>query len=162
MDLVALTHYRRTGTYEGCQKLGRRRKTRRSTLALFACLGLSLVMYRAFASAIVDGVSMEPTLQSGQRLLYTKLVGDIKDGDIVVVRNWLGNDYLVKRVYKKAGEVVEVPYKPTYLSPDEAAREYRVPQDSVFLLGDNYFSSTDSRAFGPVPIEHIAGKVVLH
>ncbi len=119
-------------------------------------------MYRAFASAIVDGVSMEPTLQSGQRLLYTKLVGDIKDGDIVVVRNWLGNDYLVKRVYKKAGEVVEVPYKPTYLSPDEAAREYRVPQDSVFLLGDNYFSSTDSRAFGPVPIEHIAGKVVLH
>ncbi|MBD2848495.1 signal peptidase I [Paenibacillus sp. IB182496] len=35
-----------------------------------------------------------------------------------------------------------------------------LPPDAVFLVGDNWLLSLDSRYLGPVPVEHIHGKVV--
>ena len=37
---------------------------------------------------------------------------------------------------------------------------YRVPDDSVFLLGDYRSAAIDSRDFGPVPKKNVKGKVI--
>lgn len=34
-----------------------------------------------------------------------------------------------------------------------------VPDGSVFLVGDNAAASIDSRAFGPVPVPEVVGRV---
>lgn len=40
-------------------------------------------------------------------------------------------------------------------------RAIRVPEDSVFLMGDNRGSSQDSRFWGPVPVSWVIGEAVV-
>ena len=42
---------------------------------------------------------------------------------------------------------------------DFAFMELDVPEGTVFVMGDNRGSSTDSRSFGSIPIDKIEGKV---
>ncbi len=40
-------------------------------------------------------------------------------------------------------------------------REYVVPENSVFVVGDNRRNSSDSRSWGEVPLSYVQGKAVL-
>jgi len=40
-------------------------------------------------------------------------------------------------------------------------KEYEVPSDSLFVLGDNSSSSIDSRHFGFVPVTNLIGKAII-
>ena len=87
----------------------------------------------------VEDESMRPTLEPGDYVLVNRWAYRFqspKRGDLVVVRDPEALDrFLVKRVSDATG-------------PTE-----------VRLAGDNRIASRDSRAFGPVPLERIVGKV---
>ena len=39
-------------------------------------------------------------------------------------------------------------------------KEIEIPDSSVYLVGDDWFRSNDSRLFGPLPKDNIVGKLV--
>lgn len=62
-------------------------------------------------------------------------------------------------VYRN-GEKLEEPYinEPMEFTMDGV---YTVPEGCVFVMGDNRNHSSDSRFIGPVPVDHVLGRVVL-
>lgn len=135
----------------------------------------------------VPSASMAPTLQPGDRVLTNKFVYDFANpdkGDLVVFESVdeSKDEELVKRVVGLPGDEIsvqkgtllvngETPYEPYLLSTQEespAARETPgidsfgpmvVPQNHIFVMGDNRMNSYDSRFFGPVPEENLVGEV---
>jgi nickel-type superoxide dismutase maturation protease len=90
-----------------------------------------------FANLVVADESMAPTLLPGDRVLaWRKPFGSrIREGDIVVLRDPTESGrLLVKRIASLAGGMATV-------------------------LGDNASVSRDSRAFGPVRMSLILGRV---
>jgi signal peptidase I len=93
---------------------------------------------------------MAPTLEPGDRVYVDRgayRATSPARGDLVVVRDPTSpHRFLVKRVLGVAGEPV---------SPGGSL----VPARTVYLLGDNSAASRDSRAFGPVPLDLVVGRV---
>lgn len=131
----------------------------------------------------VDGHSMAPTLQDGDRLAVAVgvLAGKYRAGDIVVLRKQSFLDEpIVKRVIAVGGQTVDIdfatgsvevdgkilnePYinELTFRS-DGTEFPLTVPEGSVFVMGDNRNHSNDSRdaRLGTVDTGYIIGKAVL-
>lgn len=130
-------------------------------IALLYVLAFSVFFVTNFRTVVVSGPSMLPTFHSGTRVLVSRaywLVGPIKPKDIVVIKGE-GGEYIIKRVYKMGGETVDAYNAPRTWNLMEG--EYKVPENNVYVLGDNREVSEDSRAFGPVDLNRIIGKVVV-
>ena len=131
-------------------------------VTLLFLLAFAIYFQFTFKTVVVSGDSMLPTLKNGRRVLTSKaywLVGPIKHKDIVVIRDDGPTGFIIKRVYKMAGEVVEWSLVPDTVDFREG--EFKVPEGHVYILGDNRAVSEDSRRFGPVPLDSIIGKVVI-
>ena len=149
------------------------------------CSVLAVVVVFTFVIRLigVDGRSMVPTLQNGDRLmvLNSMLYNDYKYGDIVVLRKEAFlRDPIVKRVIATEGQEVDIDFysgtvyvdgelleedyinEPTYL---EEGTDFplTVPEGSIFVMGDNRNHSSDSRdsRLGTVDTRYVIGKAVL-
>jgi len=122
----------------------------------------ALVFYFSFHRVVVSGHSMDPTFHTGQKVWVSRaywLVGPIRDKDIVVVQDPNPDGFIIKRVYKMAGETVDWFNAPK--SWQLSNGPYVVPPHNIYLLGDNREVSEDSRSFGPRDVSTILGKVVI-
>lgn len=124
----------------------------------------------------IYGHSMNNTLESGELVLSLK-GASFKTGDIIAF--YYNNNILVKRVIANSGDWVDIdldgnvyvnqqkveePYlKEKAFGEPDIDFPYQVPEDRVFVLGDNRAVSVDSRskAMGCVSSEQIVGKVVF-
>lgn len=132
-----------------------------------------LVRAFLFEIILVDGPSMQPTLRTDERLAVEKVsryAGLPERGDIIIVHYPDGtNRNYVKRAIGLPGDTVEIKnsvvyvngeaLNETYTSPEPYAdmEAVVVPEDSVFVMGDNRANSMDSRIVGPIKHEWIVG-----
>ena len=124
----------------------------------------------------IYGQSMNATLSSGELVISLK-GAKFETGDIVAF--YYNNNILVKRVIANSGDWVDIdlqgnvyvnqqlidePYldEKAYGEPD-ITFPYQVPDERVFVLGDNRAVSIDSRytSVGCVTSEQIVGKIVF-
>lgn len=128
---------------------------------LLFMLFVTVFFYYNFKTIEVKGESMEPTLHDGNRLLISSaywLVGPIVKDDIVVIKNEIEGDVIIKRVYGIEGQEIDPLNVPeTY---DLGSGPYVVPKGTIYVLGDNIGVSEDSRHYGPFDIKSVIGKVV--
>jgi signal peptidase I len=128
---------------------------------LLFVLAFAVFFWANFHTVVVRGESMEPTLDPGQRVLVSKaywLVGPIDRSDVVVLQEE-GGEVLIKRVVGLPGDKVDFALVPR--SWRLAQGEYHVPEDSLYVVGDNRPVSQDSRDFGPFAPDDVIGKVVV-
>lgn len=139
----------------------RRAFTGFGAVLLFA-LGFAIFFKTYFQTIQVSGESMEPTLRNGQRVLVShayNLVGEIRKNDIVVLKGKNPGEFLIKRVHAMGGELVDWLNVPSNWPIDGG--KFRVPEGEIYVVGDNYLVSEDSRRYGPFPMSDVIGKVVV-
>ena len=146
-----------------------------------AALVLVLVFSFFFRIIQVDGESMVPTLENGDKLVVWGAGYEPQRGDVVIVDSYTSYGRpLVKRVIAKGGDTISIDYatgavevngkvleedyiaEPTYLGYD-VEFPYTVPEGTVFVMGDNRNASLDSRSsyVGCIDEQDILGKVLL-
>lgn len=150
-------------------------------------LSLFLVVYLFLMQPHqVSGQSMYPNFHNGDYVLTDKVsyrLGEPKRGDVVVFHappaancpTGTGCDF-IKRVIALPGETVEIKNNHFYINGQLLQEDY-IPNDMAtnpgsftrdrvvtmgideyFLVGDNRPYSSDSRGWGPVPIDEIVGR----
>lgn len=130
----------------------------------------------------VNGSSMVPTLKNGDKVLVSGLLYEPDRGDIVVFKkdSYNDNKALVKRVIAVAGDTVNIDFDNgiVYVNGEAIEEAYldgstnnkldfigpqTVPENCLFVMGDNRNASTDSRdkRIGMVDKRLVIGKVLL-
>ncbi|MGG1644177.1 signal peptidase I [Paenibacillus sp. NRS-1782] len=143
-----------------------------------------------FASAIVDGASMEPNFKADERVVVNKLIYDFRDpkpNEVVVFHVRKEGKDFIKRVIGIAGDTIKYQGDNLYVNgkkveesyiqgaiqeahakgeyynhvdfPNATITESKVPEGTIFVMGDHRNNSRDSRAIGFVSIKDIVGRV---
>lgn len=124
----------------------------------------------------VSGNSMCNTLQDGDYVLYTRMVSEVKRGDIVSLSLPSG-EYYVKRVVAVAGDTVDIRDGKVFINGTEENASYvlgetigenaavvypcTIEEGQVFVLGDNRPESVDSRYYGSFNVNQVTGVLKL-
>ena len=135
----------------------------------------------------VVGHSMDDTLADGELLAVWSLGYEPEQGDIVVLNkttaDFLEGEAIVKRVIALEGQTVDIDYDAGTVAVDGQVLDepyileemlwpssshmqethFEVPEDSIFVMGDNRNNSSDSRTdmVGNITRENIIGKAWL-
>lgn len=145
-----------------------------SVLVLLVVAGvLYAVQTKKVITFEITSDSMEPTLKVGDKFVMIE-PSQYHIGDVVVMSKPDGSaSYFVKRLVAGSGDRVAlingllyvngVPSPPPGLpdTPVESLpdRSWAVPEDHIFVVGDNRSDSYDSRDFGPVPEALLRGRL---
>ena len=114
---------------------------------------------------------------AGDTVVYSRLGKHFEVGDVVLVER-PNDEIFVKRIVAVAGDTVmieegklfvngkEVQTKQaigeTIRTGEEVTYPYTVPENQVFVIGDNRENSEDSRMFGAVEVSDITGRIVMY
>lgn len=144
-----------------------------------------LVFCFIFRVAVVNGPSMNHTLEDKDNLIVTELFYKPKQGDVIVCQNeYIGyNEPIVKRVIALAGQTITVDFENWKVYVDGVELEddyvnringvamrgwiygesYTVPEGHIFVMGDNRNNSLDSRdqRVGAIDERLVIGHVVF-
>jgi signal peptidase I len=150
----------------------------REIIEWVVCICLAVILALAVHTWVgqivtVDGPSMQPGLWTGEKVLMGKVeywFSKPKRGDIVLARFPDSDQNFIKRVIATGGDLIAInngavylngkkldePYIPTAINAD--MQELKVPDDYVFVMGDNRNDSTDSRVVGAIPLSMVEGR----
>lgn len=144
-----------------------------------AVLVAVLIRYFIVELYVVDGPSMQPTLQDGERLVVNKFIYHWRDpmrSEVVIFRYPRDHSRdFIKRVIAVGGDTIEIKdghvfVNDALVNEDYIAEKTRteypkqtVPEGTLFVCGDNRRNSLDSRFpdVGFVPLELVKGKAAL-
>ncbi|MCS7092823.1 MAG: signal peptidase I [Patescibacteria group bacterium] len=130
----------------------------------------------------VKGASMEPTFKTGDYILTSKVTyrfRRIERGDVVVVKSPKNPDIeYIKRVVGLPGETIVIKGGLVYINNQlleesyiadktnlieggclKENQPYTIPEDAIFVMGDNRPRSSDSREFCAVNLNNLVGHV---
>lgn len=155
------------------------------TLILFTVTRISVQNFQ------VQGTSMVPTMQNGERILVEKVSYHFhlpNRGDIVVfkypldtsqdfIKRVIGlpGDHIAIKMYQGVyrtfvnGKMLDEPYingvqdapYPASCAAVKTCVPYVVPSNDLFVMGDNRNSSYDSRSWGPMPMSDMIGRAFI-
>jgi len=127
---------------------------------------------------------MIPNFRDKEQLIAEKIsinINNTERGDVIIFKNINENNrLLIKRVIGLPGENLKILDGNVYINGEkltedylkegtlttgkrilEEGPEYKIPEDSYVVMGDNREQSNDSREWGYVKKENIVGRVVL-
>lgn len=152
-----------------------------------ACIAVTLAFLFLFRTVGVNGGSMEPTLQTNDRIVLTATYGEPECGDIVVTCQPNESliypdlpDVLVKRIIATGGQTIDIDFEKGIVKVDDVVLDepyinnkttnnydfdgpVTVPEGYVFVMGDNRQGSIDSRysGIGFIKEDYILGKALF-
>ena len=136
-------------------------------------IGFILIILFAifFSTGEVNGTSMLPNFNNGDYILIRD-TKNVAHGDVIVVWSETLHEYLCKRVIGVAGDNLKVDNGKVIINENVLYEDYvneerwnginvdtTIPEDSVFVMGDNRNHSTDSREIGSIQKDNIVGVV---
>lgn len=138
---------------------------------------LFFLLYIFFWPMEIKGISMEPALFDGDRVIVSRItgfLGYIKTGDMVICKNIEadGPKNIVKRIAAGPGDNIVIIHGEIYINGGLFQPKYETFADledmnimlskgEYFIVGDNVEKSYDSRIYGPIKADYIKGKVLL-
>ncbi len=152
--------------------------TMRSTIFTLVVVAAIAILVAVLVMPVlrIYGRSMNDTLDEGDIVVSVK-TGTFETGDVIAF--YYNNKILVKRVIGQAGDWIDIDtegnvYVNNVLVDEPFLKEkafgdcnitlpYQVPDERIFVMGDNRVSSVDSRntAVGCVAEEQVVGKIVF-
>jgi len=153
------------------------------SLVIAFVLAMVIRTYVIQAFKIPTG-SMIPTLKIGDRLLANKFIYRFKKlerGDVIIFKSPIDKKRdFIKRLIGLPGDVIEIRNGVIFVNGERTEEaginrnyyynlgEYGgydqkivVPEDSLYVLGDNSRNSRDSRYWGFLPKKKVKGKALL-
>jgi signal peptidase I len=141
---------------------------------LLLAVVLYIIIQTLTARIKVESTSMVPTLRTNDYVVVNKLaykLGGPKRGDIIVFKYPPDPTQIpyIKRVIGLPGDQIHIAEGKVYINEVQLTEPYlrvstnqggdwTVPEDSLFVMGDNRNGSSDSRAWGMVPLGNVIGK----
>lgn len=132
-----------------------------------------------FETDKINGVSMEPTFETGEKVFIEKLsynVSKVRRGDVIVFNPLNSYDNYIKRVIALPGETINIKDGKVYINDEELIEDYikgdnylgldpiefpyTLSDKEYFVMGDNRMHSVDSRdkSLGVITKKNIKGR----